>query len=295
MIKSNNSIKRICFNYFLSLLPLILFGFYKNGISLYIKKYINIFDMFRPLYFIFIGLFIGILVNIIYEKIIKKSKDKYMDIIFSSFHPLYGIIISCIISINTNILLFSSVTFIVLFISKFIKDNKINYIALSSLIIFFIMNMFDKFSFLNLYEASNKFNMDAIDYMFGRGSGGIFTTNIILLIIGFIVLSYSKIYKKSITIFSSITFIILTIIYCIFVNNIGNIMNMLFTNGILFNFVFVATDPLSSSYTKEGKIIYGVLVGLFTFFLYLINPVLSSLGAILIASILNYILDMKFE
>ena len=39
MIKSDNSIKKISYMYILSLLPLLLFGFYKNGISLYIKKY----------------------------------------------------------------------------------------------------------------------------------------------------------------------------------------------------------------------------------------------------------------
>ena len=72
-------------------------------------------------------------------------------------------------------------------------------------------------------------------------------------------------------------------------------MNMLFTNGILFSFIFIATDPLSSSYTRVGKIIYGVLVGISTFLLYLINPILSSFGGILIVSILNSVIDLKFE
>ena len=72
-------------------------------------------------------------------------------------------------------------------------------------------------------------------------------------------------------------------------------MNMLFTNGILFSFVFIATDPISSSYTKKGIIIYGIVVGLLTFLLYLLQPALSSLGAIYIASIFNSIIDLKFE
>ena len=295
MIKSNNSIKRISYIYLLSLLPLILFGFYKNGIKLYLKDYVNILGMLKPLIFIIMGFVIGVLVNILYERLIKKNKDKLSDIIFSSFHPIYGILIASIISINTNLILFSLVTFIVLFISKFIKNNKINYVCLVSLIIFFIMNIFGKFSFLNIYESSNNFNLNAIDYMFGRGSGGIFTTNILLLIISFIVMYYTKTYKKNIAIFSSITFIILAIIYLIIKNDIGNIMYMLFSNGILFSFIFIATEPISSSYTKKGKTIYGILVGILTFLLYLINPALSSLGAILIASILNSVIDLKFE
>ena len=180
-------------------------------------------------------------------------------------------------------------------VSKFQKNTKINYIALASLIIFFIMNIFGKFSFLNVYEASNNFNMNALDYMFGRGSGGIFTTNILLVLISFIVLYHSKIYKRTIAIFSIVSFIILGTIYCLFTNNIGDIMNILFTNGIFFSFVYISTEPLSSSYTKNGRIIYGVLTGIFTFLFYLINPALSSFGGILITSILNSVIDLKFE
>lgn len=295
MIKGNNSIKKMIVVYLLSLVPLILFGFYKNGISLYLKNYVNVFGMLKPLLFIIIGFIIGVLVNIIYEKNIKKNNNDIMEIIFSSFHPIYGMLVASISSINTNIFLFILVTFIVLFVSKFINNNKINYIALSGLIIFFIMNMFGKFSFLNVYESSSNFNMNSIDYLFGKGSGGMFTTNVLLLVISLIVLYTSKIYKKNISIFSIITFTIFTVLYCIFKNDIGNIMNMLFTNGIMFSFIFIATDPISSSYTKNGTIIYGIVVGLLTFLLYLIQPALSSLGAILIASIFNGLIDLKFE
>lgn len=295
MIKNNNSIEKMSYIYLLSLLPLILFGFYKNGISLYIKGYVGIFGMLKPLLFIIVGLIIGILVNIIYERNIKKNEDNIKEIIFSSFHPIYGVLVSSIISINTNIFLFVIVTFIVLLVSKFININKLNYVALTGLIIFFIMNIVGKFSFLNVYEASNNFNMNAVDYLFGRGSGGILTTNVILLSISFIVLYNSKIYKKVIPIFATSVFIVLAVIYCLITNNIVNIMNMLFTNGILFSFVFIATEPISSSYTKKGMSLYGCLVGILTFLLYLIQPALSSLGAILIASIFNSLIDLKFE
>ena len=295
MNKSNNSIKRITLTYIISLLPLILFGFYKNGISLYIKKYVNILEMFKPLVIILLGFLIGATVNVIYEKKINKNKDNIKDIIFSSLHPIYGILIGCISSINTNIILFSLVTFIILLISKFIKNTKINYITLTSLIIFFIMNIFGKFSFLNAYEVSNNFNMNAIDYLFGKGNGGIVTTNILLLIISYIILYNSNIYKRNIPIYSFISFLLLTIIYCFIKNDIGNIMNMLFTNGILFSFVYIASEPNSSSYTRLGSTIYGIIVGVLSFIFYLINPALSSLGGIFIASIFNSLIDLKFE
>ena len=295
MIKSDNSVSKISQKYILSLIPLILFGFYKNGIKLYLKHYITFTEMLKPIIIPLIGFIIGCLVNIIYEYKIKSKKNNIKDTIFSSFHSIYGLIIGCITSINMNIILFITTTFIILLLSKFIKKIRINYIALTSLIIFFIMNIFGKFSFLNIYESSNVFNMNAIDYLFGKGSGGISTTNIFLIIISFIILYNSKTYKSDIPIYSSISFIFLAFIYCVIKNDIGNIMNIIFTNGILFSFIYVATDPISSCYTKKGIIIYSILVGIFSFVFYLINPALSTLGSILIVSIFNSLIDLKFE
>ena len=294
MLKSNDSIKRTSIIYLISLLPLILYGFYKNGLSLYLKEYISFKTMFKPLIMIIIGFLIGVLVNFIYEILIKKNKFKLSELIFCSFHPIYGILIAGISSINTKIYLFSIVTFVVLFISKFLK-YKINYVALSGLIIFFIMNQFHKLSFLNIYEASKVFNLNSLDYLLGKGSGGIITTNILLLIISYLILCTSKIYKKNIPIYGMLTFTILVVGYSIYKNNIGGIMDMLFTNGIMFSFIFVATDSISSSYTKKGIVIYSILAGIVTFGLYLINPALSSFGGILVASILNSVIDLKFE
>lgn len=294
MIKNNTTIKSITLTYIISLIPLILYGLYKNGIDLYLKDLVSIYGAIKPLLFIILGALIGIIVNVIYEKIIKKNKISIIDSIFSSFHMLYGILIACIISINTNMFLFTIVTFIVLLISKFLK-NKINYISLSALIIFLIMSIFNKFSFLNIYEATKSFNLNTIDYLFGKGSGGIITTNIIFICIGFIYLYFKDFYKKNIAIYSSVFFAISSLIYLIVTKDIGNIFNMLFTNGILFSFIYIAPELVSSSYTKEGQVIYGVLVGIVTFLLYLINPSLSSLGSILIISILNGLIDLKFE
>jgi len=114
MIKSDNSIKRICYAYLISLIPLILYGFYKNGINLYIKNYIGLLEMFKPLLFVLIGALIGIIVNVIYNKLILKNTNNFIECIFSSFHMIYGILIACVSSINTNILLFSLVSFVVL-------------------------------------------------------------------------------------------------------------------------------------------------------------------------------------
>ncbi len=294
-IKSNNSILKMSLIYFLSLLPLIGYGFYKNGIYLYINHYINFTEMFKPLIITITGGLIGSLVNIIYEKVIKKRKYNLKDTLFSSFHIIYGILIASLTSINTNFFLFFLITFICLFVSKFIKMQNLNIVALTSLIIILLSYIFFKFSYLNIYESSKVFNLNAIDYLFGRGSGGINTTCIAFLILSLIILWISNIYKKEISLYAIISFLILITGYCIYKNDIANIFNMLFTNGILFSFIYVATIPNSSSYTKIGKIIYGILTGILSFVLYLINPSFACLGAILIMGILSSVIDMRFE
>ena len=45
-MRDNNSIFKISIYYFISLLPLIIYGFYKNGIYLYLHNYTNVFGMF---------------------------------------------------------------------------------------------------------------------------------------------------------------------------------------------------------------------------------------------------------
>ena len=294
-VRNNNSIFKISIIYIISLLPLIGYSFYKNGIHLYQKGYVNILGMFKPLLFIITGIIIGSLVNIIYEKIFKKNKEQLINILFSSFHIVYGLLISCLLSINTNYLLFIIITFLILMLSKIFKIKSINIVALTTLIIILLTYLISDFSYLNLYESNTILNLNTTDYLLGRGSGGIATTCITFLIISLIVLWNQNTYKKEIPISSITTFISLIFIYCIYKSSIASVFDILFTNGILFSLIYVAPEPLSSSYTKIGKIIYGVSVGILTFALYLINPTFACLGAILISSILSIVFDAKFE
>lgn len=290
-IRSKINIKRINSILFLSILPLLIHGFYKNGIKLYSLKLITFTTMLKPLLFDLLGILIGILVNFIYEKIIKKNSINFKYILFSSFHPLYGLLIASIISINTNILLFIIITFAVLFISKFINNTNVNVIALSALIIILLSNIIGTFSYLNIYESKMILTLNGLDYLIGRGSGGINATNVILLTISLIILMSQKWYKKEIFIYSITSFLVFVSIYLIINNNIGTIFETLFSNGILFSYIFIAPDSLTSCYTAKGKIIYGTSIGIITFILYLIYPPLSSLGAILLMSIINKLID----
>ena len=62
-LRSKYNIKYINWYVFLALLPLILAGFYKNGITLYQLHLTGLYGLLKPLIFDVLGLLIGIIVN----------------------------------------------------------------------------------------------------------------------------------------------------------------------------------------------------------------------------------------
>ncbi len=289
-LRSKESLKSIMFKIIFAIIPLLLAGFYKNGIKLYTGHFVDFIGMFKPLVLDVFGFLIGISINVIYESLVKKNRS-IKDAMFSSFYPLYGLLIASVISINTKVWLFVVVTFICLLISKFINKNSINVIALTALIIIFITKLIYGFTFLNFYEQVNTLHLNTVDYLIGRGSGGINTSHVLILGFSLLLLCNINAYKKEIPIYSIIVYSACMIIYSIFTNKLGVVLDNIFSNGILFSLVFIAPDFISSSYTAKGKIIYSIIVGISSFGLFLVYPPLSALGGILIASITHSIID----
>lgn len=289
-VRNKTSIKTISLTRIAFLIPLIIYGVYKNGIYLYQHGFANILNMFKPVILILIGAFIGLIVNIFYEKIIQKNEGRMSEIIFSSFHVEYGIILACLSSINTNILVFLIATLIIFTLSKFL-NNRINTIAIAFLVIYAISMFCSGYIFENGYELSKKFSLNVFDYLIGRGSGGIASTHILLLIVAIVGMYITNNNKTEITIYSIIAFSIPVFIYGIIASK--DILSLLFLNNYMFIFSYVATDSVTSCYTTNGKFIYGVLIGLTTFGLAFINPIIAPFISIAIFSILNNLIDRK--
>ena len=289
-VRNNKSIKTISIARMSFMFPLIIYGFYKNGIYLYQNHLTNLIGLFKPLIFIFGGALIGFLVNIIYEKIIMKNKEKIIDCAFSSFHIEYGLILGMIVSINTNIIVFILTTFLMLFISKFF-NNRINIICLTFIIIYFISNYINEYQFLNSYELSKVFHLNVLDYMIGRGSSGIATSHILLILVALVGLFITNNNKTHISIVSIVIYACLLFVYCII--NHGNFFDILFTNNNIFMLGIVSTDYVTSTYTKNGMFYYALFVALLGFSLYFINPIIALPIAILIVSLFNNLIDRK--
>lgn len=290
-VRSNRSIMTISLTRILILVPLIIYGIYKNGIYLYRNKLVSGLGMFKPIIIIFGGAVIAAIVNFLYEYFYKGNKqNSIIDNIFSSFHVEYAILLGCIMSINVNLLIYFIVLTIVIIASKFI-DDKINTVCIIFLIIYAISYFMDGFSFLNIYESSKTFSYEFIDYLIGRAPGGLASTHVILIIAGLIGLTLTNNNKTTISLSSIITYIILVFGYAIVTKN--DFSSILFCYNYLFIASFIATDSLSSCYTSKGMFASGILIALISFGFYFINPVIAPIVGVLIVSVFSHFIDKK--
>ena len=257
--KDKNSLVKA---YFIALIPLLLFSFYKNGILLYQNKLISFIDMFIPLYFYIISILVGFLV----AHLNKSDKREYV---------LYALILACTISINTNMLLYPIVLFVSLFIASFLQKKKeFNFLAFTRILLILAL-LLNSYSYMNVAEKIEAFNYNYLDIFIGYGVGGIASNSLFFCFIAFLILSFNKFYKKVIPIASSFSaFIVFILLFFITKNEIY--LENLLNGSLYFAFVFVGTDLYVSPYTKMGKIIYGLVIGLFTALLSILVPIYEA-------------------
>ena len=209
--------------------------------------------------------------------------------VFSSFHVEYGILLGCITSINTNIIIFTISVLGIFILSKFIK-NRVNVMSIVFILIYLLqVNILGSYSFLNAYDTSRVFTFDFMDYMVGRGQGGIATTHIILLIISLIGISITNNNKSNITLSSILGLFVVFGVYSI-INKVP-LGSIILNNNYMFVCVYILTDYVTSSYTLTGEVIYGLLFSVLTLLFYFINPYLAPFISVVITSLLNNLID----
>lgn len=281
---------RLYLMYAILLVPLMLFGIYKNGILLYQKDLISGVGIFKPLIMILMGgcgSFIG--------KIIKEYKTyKNVDIGIISKSKVWLIesfILSMVLPINSSPLILFIIT---LLFTLFLDDLKFNRIVIMYLVVQFINYLLGLDSFKNVYENSTILNYDGFDLFLGLGTGGSCSTSVILLVLSLIFLSFNKIYKKDVVYSAIFTFLILGIIPNIITASYTQIFNYIFGYNVLFIYIFVLPCLYSTCYTSKGQILYGVLIGILTYLIGIISPYNAAMISILIVSPLKGICDRIF-
>lgn len=273
-IREETNIKKIISYLYISIIPLLIFGFYKNGIKSFDGIYI-----LHPLILDLVGFASGTLVSIILEK--KKP--------LTSFYPFYGLLSASLVFSNTSIIVFGFICFISLFIYKKINKNNVNIVCVIALIVILISNFYET-SYLNLVINSNT-NLDGLDYLLGKGSAGLNASCTLLSLASYLYLSTKDFYKKEIPLYSFLIYSILMVIYLSFIGDINSLFVRLLSNGTIFSLVFVSTMGTTSSYTKRGRICYALILGILMFILSFSFPSLAVISAIFLVSIMHKYID----
>lgn len=238
--------------YFIALIPLLIFGIYKNGILLYMNDLINFKYVFLPLYFYIISIVVSTIISFIY-------KESYKENI------LISLILASTISINTNMVIYPILLFVSMFIFKYIINKfkfSFNYIALVRLLLILSL-LFNSYSYLNIGEKLDKFNYNLFDIFLGHASGGLATTSTLLLLVSLVILSFNKFYKKSIAITSILSYIIISLSY-LFISKDYSYLNVILSSSAYFSFIFIAPDIEYTPNNSKMMIGYGALIGIFT-------------------------------
>jgi len=260
-MKNNKTSKLVLLNIYL-LIPLIMYGIYKNGYLIYSKGLINFVSIFKPLFLVLIAVVIKIIIDLIKHKKVKID-----------YNLVYVILIGMIMPYNINYIIYI-ISFIILYIitlliEKYIKFNKICFIYL---IIFLINYLVKDFTYLTPLEQNYSFSYSFMDLLVGRNIGGISTTSILFSLLAYIVLVNNYYYKKDIPLTINITYLLLIIIYSIIISNTTYLLN----SELIFASIFVSPLPEYSPYKQKSQIVYGICIGALTFILtILFNSIIS--------------------
>ncbi len=301
-LKSSNSTNKMMLNLIISLVPIILYAFYKNGILPYIKGYGNFFTMLKPLLMVIIPSIVCLSTEYVWYYLTKNKKSiKYL--LNNSYSIIPGIFLGLILPINTSYLMLIIGSIFASLVGKMIYGGFGNNIFNPALIgrLFIIASyggvIMQNGGYFNLYEAVDATssatplaNLSSINYIgtysdivspygsllslfLGKMAGSLGEVNKLLILIALVYLVYNKVIKVRIPIYYISTVFILSMIIG-YINGCGLWYPTfhILTGGLLFGATFMATDPVTSPITKNGQIVYGILLGILTIFFRFLTP-----------------------
>ncbi len=259
-----------------TLIPLLFYAFYKNGLHLYIKSIVELIYIIKPVLIIIGSGLLGFLLTIIF----KKYHFKYQLI-------LSNLLISLCVSININIYLY----FIALLIMDIIfivglRKIKINFVALSVIIITLVTYLVSNYTFLNHYEEININTYNLLDYIIGRSIGGLGTTSILLIIGSLTILAFNFYYKLDVAITGIIIYILCGMWYLIVNPSITSNLMLVCCNSVIFAFVYIMPLNQYSPKTSKWRYIYAASIAILTFIgIFIFKLKLSVFMAIVLVNI----------
>lgn len=231
------------------------YGCYKNGLSYYFLGKMEIIESLKPFLFPIIG---GIISSLI-------SKIRKRECTLESV--LLGVLCGLIIPPMFPIWLFSILClFFFLCLTRLEeKYNTISYVAIFKLLLILLSNVMS-LGMENRIEQNNSYLYGMIDVFFGKGIGNIGTTNICLIVIGYLILASDIYYKKELPIYAFFSYAILNLLGSFLSPNVFLFKDIL-NSSFFFVIVFLLPISKESPAARKEQILYGSMVGIFSFIL----------------------------
>ena len=260
---------------FIAIIPLYLYGIYKNGYLLYANKYINLFGIFKVVLYPLISALIGYLFGYIF----KNKKRELLN---------FGVLAGLIVPFNFNMVIyFILVIGLLLLVALIPNKYKINELSLFLAILIVISKLSNNSLLFNPMELTNMYKFTLVDLFFGRGASLLYTSSIFWIICSYFVLVFIKTYKKNIFLISGFTFTILFLVYMIITKDYLNTFKLFLNGTTFFSLVYLAPINIASPSTDKEITIFSILLGIVSFILIFIFKVYTgSIIAVLILSVL---------
>jgi len=116
--KNTNTIMR---DFMIAMLPVVLFSWYKNGISVYLDGNINFFEMLYPLFLVVMGGLLSVVMEGIFFYITDKKNRTFEDIkrkLSTSYAAIPGVILALLLPLYTPIWVLMVAAFIATIVGK---------------------------------------------------------------------------------------------------------------------------------------------------------------------------------
>jgi Na+-translocating ferredoxin:NAD+ oxidoreductase subunit D len=307
----------------IALLPIIIFAIYKNGFIPYQMGYVSFMGVLRPLFIIIIAMVTSMVSEMLFVRFILKIKGKELVSYMKHSYSLFpGLFLALILPINTPIWLIMLGSFFATIVGKMLFGgfgyNIFNPALIGAL---FVTSSYgaliaSRGGYLNGLEIdtvtkatplTNLSNLNYMgtwdtvvaefgtlwDYFLGFIPGAIGETSKILILMAMIYLIFAKVIKWPIPITYISTVFIMTLIIGLY-NDMGIWFPTfhVFSGGLMFGAVFMATDPVTSPVTKMGQVMFGLGLGLLTVIFRFLTPYPEGvLTAILTMNMMVFVLD----
>ena len=262
------------------LIPVVIFSWYKFGYLDYSKNLVSLVSSFKVGWLLLINIIITCFIQFI-------VKDKY------PYYYYEIVLLTLLLPIRIPYFIDILVVLIYNILRKHLNNYHFNSVAIFKLIITLILMVMGKNNYLSLYQEQVASIYKTSDLVWGASIGSIGSTNLVVLILSYLLLCNVDIYKKDIPWYALIGYSLTLGIYGFINNSIIDLIKLTLNSTVIFSFIFISTINISSPIGKKLKRIYGLLVGIISFIFLQINPYDAAVIAVVISNLIcNFIYEI---